>query len=174
MTVGSSFRSVTLSRRYRQEEWTVASSNRSRSHLASNCSRESLQDLQSRHCCSLLSVLRRLRLTCLDLFCFPNKEKEKLTIGQLRQNCTPQVSSLCLRSSHWCRPIATLPPVTSYPTHYRCSLRQPGECIHLAGFNWVQIKDWSFINLTFDFSLDRWRQPDNFCHWTMTRQSACL
>lgn len=60
--VGSSFRSASLNRRSRQEGWTMANLNQSRNHLASSCSRESLQGLP--HCYFLLSVLLRLRRVC--------------------------------------------------------------------------------------------------------------
>lgn len=74
MTVGSSFRLANPIRRYRQEESTMASLDRSRSHLASSCYQESLRDHPTLpRCCFLPLVPSRLRLVCslADLFCYP-------------------------------------------------------------------------------------------------------
>lgn len=110
----------------------MASSNRSRSHLPSNCSQESLRDL--RRCCFLLLNFLRLRLACLVLYCYP---VEIIEIGVNKcfiANVKPQVSFLCLHPSHQCRPTVTLLPVTSCLTRYYRRLRPIEECIHLVNF----------------------------------------
>jgi hypothetical protein len=80
MRVGSSCRLANLNRRFRQVESTMVSSNRSRSHPASNCSQELLQNL--RRCYFLLSSLfsqQQLRLLLIyflpDPFCYPGDWK---------------------------------------------------------------------------------------------------
>jgi hypothetical protein len=138
--VGSSCRLANLIRRFRQVESTKVSSNRSRSHPASNCSQESLQSL--RRCCFLpLSLLwrQRLRLPLIyflpDLFCYPKVAKCRDEVSKWHlTKVVDGVGFLCLHSNHWYQPIARLLPVTSCPAHYRYCWSTVGGCIHL-GFD---------------------------------------